>query len=743
MRYLTNSKNPLIIFITLVLVAGQSLPASAQAYLGQLNFLEQFAVRMYNRGDYPQATQEFERILKIDPANGTAAAYLERIASAPRPPVASGKTSLERLDEMSEDITALRQVILGYENESRGLESLIRTLITENDDLYMALYKRTRELIELRAKVYGLAYSDEYIRQMKDMPIDRVPQRLYHPEDLLPAYTQERTISVNIPPEQILSGYVLTEKETLERYVAEKRMAARKSGQAPALQMIPEQREILGETRELTLEKTLTLAERKQNLIELQDKVQAMNTKLRDANDRYLEAINKIDRYYKSIKAEIAEKNFRQQNRPTGTQTITVTTVDQRALENAERAERSYRNMQAELAERDSRRQDRPAETRIITTTTVDKRDLDEAKRADRYYQDIKTEVAERNFQRQNRPTGTQTITVTTVDQRALENAERAERSYRNMQAELAERTFKEQNDLLRLTADLTDRIREIETLKRTMKVQDSELLSYKTSLAAQSQKLSEIEASIRAKDIQIKAFKFLLLEYKNVIRVQAEDLRAKTENIRVKEADIRAKTEDIRFTREQLDIAEKKISSIEKLLADNDKDMNSLKAESSKARALALDQRQRNEESLLELEKTSAETDRKILAGEDEISSLRKESAALAERIRERDASLAEAKRLVDTFKKEIASLKDMEGQRSELMSALNARLDELDRLSGKRSDAFEEQKRKLADMLARIDAFEKETAELRLTLSRKRIRLSSCFWDTSVIFKLVPRHK
>jgi chromosome segregation ATPase len=67
---------------------------------------------------------------------------------------------------------------------------------------------------------------------------------------------------------------------------------------------------ILDEKRSALVEKNLALIEKKDRLASLKDELVSINKDLKTANNRYIELIDKIDKYYLNIKAEISSRNY-------------------------------------------------------------------------------------------------------------------------------------------------------------------------------------------------------------------------------------------------------------------------------------------------------------------------------------------------------------------------------------------------------------------------------------------------
>jgi chromosome segregation ATPase len=291
----------------ILLATGLLLPssASAQAYRSQLHFLEEFAVRQYDLGDMANANKEFQRILRIQPGNAVAVEYLKKIAAQPNTPAAT-KASI---DEVITDISNIKSQLTDYEKDAKDLEYMIRNLITENDALYQALYKRSREVVELREKFYGTPYGDIYEQAMKDIPIDRVPQRLHPSNDILPDTDAQASGAY-------AEGSFATAINTgdVNGLIADITALARQNKplNTPTSQSA-ELREALESKREALIDTAAATAEKQQNLERIKNELTTINTGLKQGVDRYIEAINKIDNYYRTIKEEIAKKNFNEQ----------------------------------------------------------------------------------------------------------------------------------------------------------------------------------------------------------------------------------------------------------------------------------------------------------------------------------------------------------------------------------------------------------------------------------------------
>ncbi len=294
---------------------------SAQAYRSQLHFLEEFAIRQYERGNMANASKEFQRILRIQPENALAREYLQKIATLPGTP----QETKANIDQIIHDISNVKEQLNDYEKDAKELEYMIRNLITENDALYQSLYKRSREVVEMREKFYGTPYGDAYADVMKDIPIDRVPQRLHPSNDILPDEESGIGIAAAHAPGSFANAVDTHEVNALIADInnlAQRNLPLKSplnglnENAMPlntTISQLDELREALESKRDTLIDTTVATAEKQQNLEKIRDELTATNTSLKQGVDRYVEAINKIDNYYGSIKADIAKKNFNEQ----------------------------------------------------------------------------------------------------------------------------------------------------------------------------------------------------------------------------------------------------------------------------------------------------------------------------------------------------------------------------------------------------------------------------------------------
>ena len=290
-------------FLLILIASLIATPAFAQTYRSQLHFLEQFAVRQYERGDKENAMKQFGWLLRIEPDNAIAHEYVKKFAAEPAS-TAKSNPAPERINQIITDISNVGSDLIEYEKETRELEGLIRDLITENDALYQSLYKRSREVVELREKFYGTPYGDAYASAMKSLPMDRVPQRLHRANDILP---ENAAVAGKSREEQITT--LLNDITALSK---ERSATVETAATAPS----PEKERLdtaLTAKRNILLEKTMTLADKRESLDQLKKELLDINNGLKRGNNRYIEAIQKIDAYYSRLKEKIAKKNYVEQ----------------------------------------------------------------------------------------------------------------------------------------------------------------------------------------------------------------------------------------------------------------------------------------------------------------------------------------------------------------------------------------------------------------------------------------------
>jgi chromosome segregation ATPase len=289
-----------VFLLILICTLTTNTPVFAQAYRSQLQFLEQFAVRQYERGDKESALKQFGWILRIEPDNAVAREYLAKGAGEST----SSTSAPERTNQIIADISGFKQELAAYEKDTRELESLIRDLISENDALYQVLYTRSREVAELRQKFYGTPYEQAYVEAMKSLPIDRVPQRLHRSNDILP----ENTAAMTKAEKQEIDGIL---KDIAALSAQQKSLGSTAdTDNSPAQQQLMT---ALQAKRDMLIRKTMTLAEKRDNLNHLKYELTDINTGLKRGNSNYKEAVEKIDNYYSRIKEKIAKKNYVEQ----------------------------------------------------------------------------------------------------------------------------------------------------------------------------------------------------------------------------------------------------------------------------------------------------------------------------------------------------------------------------------------------------------------------------------------------
>lgn len=276
-------------FVAALLICAAAMPAWAQAYKRQVSFMEEFATRLYERGDYENAWKEFSRLSQMDPQNSAAQKYLALITEKTGKKPLPVKPDLSRLDVIIADITALKQNLIEYEKANQDLEYLIRNLITENDELYAMLYKRSLDLAELRSKHYGTPYGEAYSSLMKQLPPDRVPQRVHQSNDLLALIKDQ--------PSSLSPAATADATQELVNDVVKQKQGTTPSTTTQAVETAADKRNLMVEKAVTTLNKLDSLDKLKEHLSEINLSLKA------------------LDKYYDAIKADIAEEKFNEQKR--------------------------------------------------------------------------------------------------------------------------------------------------------------------------------------------------------------------------------------------------------------------------------------------------------------------------------------------------------------------------------------------------------------------------------------------
>lgn len=267
-----------ILIPALCITALFTLPAQAQNDPGNLRFLESFAIQAFEQGNIRQSTKDFERILLIDPDNKTAQDYLARTAKGLVPKTKTDDQSLALLA----DLSYLRKEARSRESEFKELSGLIRELVTENDQLYMSLHKRTREVMELREKLFGKSYSEQYLSETAELQPERVPQNL------------------------LRAGEILKELEEREP-LASATTAENQPSSA-------ENQKLLDEQRALMISQNASVASDIKQLSELKTSLTRINSELKGSEAATIAAVDRIEKYFGELRSNVNYNDPRQEN---------------------------------------------------------------------------------------------------------------------------------------------------------------------------------------------------------------------------------------------------------------------------------------------------------------------------------------------------------------------------------------------------------------------------------------------
>ncbi len=290
---------PVCLSLFLALLLGTAPVQSAEPSLGagSLRFMEEFAVKLYNRGNVRQATKEFERIRRIDPSNTIAKEYLVKVGqktlSTETP---TGTSSIDGITEISEDIRQLKNEIAEQERNTEILKNTLRNSLAENDNLYSALDKRSREVMELRAKLYATPYGKDYKELMGEFDTDRIPQRAFSNKDILPAVLGTETPAVMDAP--LFAEALAANEAKLE--------ILRTQGNYDPMK-IAEFEKKLDEQRATLAEKNGALAEQTNTLVQINTEVTAINQEIKTTDANYTASARGLEEKYEAMKNDLSK----------------------------------------------------------------------------------------------------------------------------------------------------------------------------------------------------------------------------------------------------------------------------------------------------------------------------------------------------------------------------------------------------------------------------------------------------
>jgi chromosome segregation ATPase len=269
----------LLILLSALLFPGLcALPVQAQNDPGSLRFLESFAIQAFEQGNIQQSTKDFERILLIDPENKTAQDYLARTAKGLVPRVKTDDQSLAILA----DLSYLRKEARSRESEFKELSGLIRELVTENDQLYMSLHKRTREVMELREKLFGNTYSEQYLSETAELQPERVPQNL------------------------LRAGEILKELEKRQPLASATTVVNQPSS--------AENQKLLVEQRALMIGQNASVTADIEQLNALKTSLTRINSDLKGSETAAIAAVDRIEKYFGELRSKINYNDPRQES---------------------------------------------------------------------------------------------------------------------------------------------------------------------------------------------------------------------------------------------------------------------------------------------------------------------------------------------------------------------------------------------------------------------------------------------
>ncbi|MBF0594265.1 MAG: hypothetical protein HQL22_04790 [Candidatus Omnitrophica bacterium] len=667
-----------LLLLGLILCTGPAGSSFAQAYQGQIAFLEQFATRLYERGDYAGAMKEFERIARIDPRNASAIEHLKLIADKTGIKPAAAINPLAQIDTIIGDINVLKENISLYDTDNRDLEYLIRNLINENDALYAALQTRSRELATDLAKNTGVSYNQAYDSLMKNFSPERIAQHPHQSNDLL-ALTREQSpqVSVNVPPAANGRSTNVTAPDTIvtadEVETLIQNVIAQKKSLAPNPQT-QAMAATLENKRDVLIDKAVTQLDKHENLNTIKSTLLEVNKSLKE-----------IDAYYRDIKTSLAQKNFTEQKQfadlmiDYANKLQEIDTLKAQAAV-AAKAPASVSTVpaapvQVSLAAATSATAPAAASSPAATIPAI--------------------------------PAVTAPPLVVSPRIPAPEpgaEPKSVDAYNKTIKSELAQKNFNDQKKYADLLVEHTAMLKEITDLKGRIDHAQEGLLPAQDKLAVQNASLSSLDDILKAKDKEIADYKALLAQ-KNII--------------------IERQQADLRFTDKELDKAGDRLTSIEDLLKQNDTDLADLQAGVSKVRALvAAKAAVIPPPAAPPVAKAPAidETPalKQQLALKDSLlTTLKSDCAKTSEQFSQAKAKIAELQSAVTALKDENATLKTTTAERAVFFNTLNSRLAELSSRADTKNTELLEQQKTLSTLTTQMEKLETQANTARAELS------------------------
>lgn len=288
----------------LALLCITPLHAAAQSLeTGSLNFMEEFAIKLYNRGDIAQAIKEFERIQRLDPNNTIAQEYLIKVGQRnadikTKPaPLTTPSSDIRRITALSADIQQLKEEISRQENNSEILKTTLRNTLSENDSLYAALNKRTREIMELREKLYATPYGKDQKELMGEINTDRVPQHAFSNRDIL------AQMSTATPTTIMANKNLLTHEISAN----EARLATLRTNGIYDPLKIAELEKALDEQRAMLAEKNTILTEQARTLAIIDKEMNTVNQQIKTTDAGYSASADGLEKNYAAMKNELSQ----------------------------------------------------------------------------------------------------------------------------------------------------------------------------------------------------------------------------------------------------------------------------------------------------------------------------------------------------------------------------------------------------------------------------------------------------
>ncbi|MEI8011822.1 MAG: hypothetical protein WCI27_04990 [Candidatus Omnitrophota bacterium] len=238
----------------------------------------------------------------------------ETASPAPAPQNAASEISQKEINALLADIAALHQQKKTSAKSPLTVPSE-DVLQAKKKQLLMEIKTLSEKQERLAAKQKTIPPNNRAIPKAAPAPVKQTnitarPQTpVIKPSNTIPPPPKETLESLQTKKDQLVQEIKALSEKQLN--LIAKNNAISKHTAAPKIQPpLKEPAKSLKAKKDLLLEKTKTMAEKQENLVALKKELTTINTGLKNANNRYLDTINDIDKYYRDIKGDVADKNY-------------------------------------------------------------------------------------------------------------------------------------------------------------------------------------------------------------------------------------------------------------------------------------------------------------------------------------------------------------------------------------------------------------------------------------------------